>query len=420
MKPVFKTNRNHNYFFGYYDKSPLSFENDILLVCRAPFNNRMPTSKDKLEIGYIDWRKSDEFIKITQTSAWNWQQGCMLKWFDKKCNKIIYNDIIDNNFVTVCLNIKSLEKEFFPMSYYSASSNNSFLLCIDNERHHFFRPGYSYRGIENFNKKVKFLKSDGIWHIDCKTKKLKQIITLKQLVNINYLSTMKDATHYVEHLMINPNDTRFAFLHRWETEDGGIHSRLLTANIDGTKIFILNDSGRMSHFCWKNNSEIVGWGGISNPINSLRKNKRFVKYLIRPLLPIYKKIIKGDSVHGNSKISRIVSGDSYIILKDNSNKKRRIYNKNLNIDGHPSFSKSNQNLMLTDTYPTAKNSFKQKLMIYDFQNDNVINSHDLSYPAEYAATGYRCDLHPKWSLDGNYISVDTLEQGIRSIYIYEL
>lgn len=420
MKLIFKTNITHNYFFGYYDKSPLSLKNNKLLACRSTFNNRMPRSDDKLEIGYLDWRNSDKFIKITETSAWNWQQGCMLQWFDKKCNKIIYNDIINNNFVTVCLDIKSYEKELFPMAYYSASNKKDFLLCIDNERHHFFRPGYSYLGIENFKKKVKFLDDDGIWHIDCKTKKANQIITLKQLIKINYLPTMKDSLHYVEHIIINPNDTRFAFLHRWELEDGGVHSRLITANIDGSKIFILNDSGRMSHFSWKNNTEIVGWGGLSNPINSLRKNKNFVKYILRPLLPIYKEIIKGDSVHGNSKISKIISGDSYIVFKDNSNKKQRIYNKNLNIDGHPSFSKTNQNLMLTDTYPTVKNGFKQKLLVYDFQKDNVVYSNDLFHHSEYAATGYRCDLHPKWSLDGNYISIDTLERGMRSMYIYEV
>ena len=103
MRLKFKTKRTHNYFFGYYDKSPLNLENDKLLACRPAFNDRMPNSNDKLEIGYIDWHKSDDFINIAQTSAWNWQQGCMLQWFDKKCNKIIYNDIIDNNFVTVCL-----------------------------------------------------------------------------------------------------------------------------------------------------------------------------------------------------------------------------------------------------------------------------------------------------------------------------
>ena len=91
-------------------------------------------------------------------------------------------------------------------------------MCIDNERHHFLRPGYSYKGIENFNKKVKFLKNDGIWHIDCKTKKIKQIITLEQLLNINYLSTMKDAIHYVEHLMINPNDTFMQYILKTNVE----------------------------------------------------------------------------------------------------------------------------------------------------------------------------------------------------------
>ena len=193
----------------------------------------------------------------------------------------------------------------------------------------------------------------------------------------------------------------------------------MTANVDGTEIFILNDSGRMSHFSWRNNSEIVGWGGVSNPLNSLRKNKLFVDYIIRPLLPIYKKIIRGDSINGNSLFSKIVSGDSYILLKDKSNQINRINNKNLNVDGHPSFSKSNENFLLTDTYPTFKNSFLQKLIVFDIKNDSVFKFHNLRHVAEYASTGYRCDLHPRWSIDGKYITIDTLDEGVRSIDIYE-
>lgn len=421
MNKIFETLENGNYFFGYYDKSPLNFDNSKLLACKSKFTDRMPESEDILEIGYFDWKKSDEFIKVTETKAWNWQQGCMLQWFGSEYNKkIIYNDRRDDKFVTVIMDIYTKEKEILPMAYYTASSNGDFVLCIDNERHTFYRGGYSYKGIENLAKKVPLLENDGIWHIDIKTKELKQIITLVQMVAIKPLSNMKDAIHYVEHLMIAPNNTRFVFMHRWQTQDGGIYARLYTANIDGSDIYLLNDSGRMSHYSWRNDTEIVAWGGLSNPINSLRKYKNVVKFFIKPLMPLYKKLSGGNSVDGNTKLSAMVSGDSYIVFTDMTNKKERLATSILTKDGHPSFSKVNGNLMITDTYPDLNDNYMEELILFDMKKNEIVSKEKLHHISNLANGGARCDLHPKWSHDGKYICVDTLDKGYRSIYVYEV
>ena len=91
---------------------------------------------------------------------------------------------------------------------------------------------------------------------------------------------MKNATHYLEHLMFNPSGNGFCFLHRWEIEDGGIYARLYTANIKGGEIYLLNDSGRVSHFCWRNNEEIMAWCGLKTAVNHLRKHKNIIKFFI--------------------------------------------------------------------------------------------------------------------------------------------
>ena len=421
MNKIFKTPSDGHYFFGYWDKSPLNFKNTKLLACRSSFIDRMPTKDDILEIGYFQWKESDEFIKITETKAWNWQQGCMLQWLGSEYNDtVIYNDRIANKFVTVIYNIHTRESNILPMAYYAADSNGSFVLCIDNERHCFYREGYSYKGVDNLDKKVPLLEDDGIWHIDVQTKNIKQIITLKQMIDIKPLSNMKGAVHTVEHIVISPNNQRFVFLHRWDTEDGGRYSRLYTVNIDGSELYLLNDSGRMSHNCWRNDNQIVGWGGIKNPINSLRKYKNIVKFFIKPLMPLYKKLSGGNSVDGNTKLSAMVSGDSYIVFTDKTNKKRRLATGILIKDGHPSFSKVNDNLMITDTYPNLNDEFKEELILFDIEKTKTASNLKLNHLEEFAASAVRCDLHPKWSHDGKYICVDTLDMGYRSIYIYEI
>ena len=421
IKKIFETSNNGHYFFGYYDKSPLNKNNSKLLACKSTFIDKMPTKDDILEIGYFEWKKSNEFIKITETKAWNWQQGCMLQWlapdYDKK---IIYNDRIDDKFVTVIFDIESREKDILPMAYYTASNKGYFVLCIDNERHSFYRSGYSYKGIENLSKKVPLLENDGIWHIDINTKKIKQIVTLKQMTETKPLSNMKNAIHYVEHLMISPDNKRFVFLHRWQTEDSGIYARLYTANVDGSDIYLLNDSGRISHYSWRNDTEIVAWGGLSNPINSLRKYKNIVRFFIKPLMPLYKKLAGGNSVDGNTKLSAMVSGDSYIIFTDKSNKKRRLATDVLTKDGHPSFSKVNENLMITDTYPNPKDEFKEELILFDMTKKEIVSSLKLNHLEEFASSAVRCDLHPKWSHDGKYVCIDTLSEERRGMSLYEI
>lgn len=412
---VFITPENGHYFFGYYDKSPLSNDNTKLLACRSAFFDRMPKKEDVLEIGYFNWKASKEFIKLTETKAWNWQQGCMLQWLGNDCNsKIIYNDRIDNKFVSVIFDLDTKIKTILPMAYYSASSDGDFALCIDNERHYWYRGGYNYQGIENTEKKQPIDKNDGIWRLDIDSNKVHQIINIKQLLEYKPLSTMMDSIHYLEHIMLSPNNERFAFLHRWQSKEGNIHARLYTANTAGNELYLLNDSGRMSHFCWKNDNELIGWGGLANPVNQLRKYKNIARYLLAPLLPIYHRLFSG-----NSLISNKISGDSYIVFKDKSDLKSRVFTQALQYDGHPSFSIKNENIMITDIYPNKQNGFKQILYQCDLTNETVEEMDIIDHDRELAASSCRCDLHPKLSHDGKYVCIDRLDKEYRGMSVYK-
>ena len=35
-------------------------------------------------------------------------------------------------------------------------------------------------------------------------------------------------------------------------------------------------------------------------------------------------------------------------------------------------------------------------------------------------SGMKCDLHPKWSYDGNYICVDTNQEKKRDMFLYDV
>lgn len=416
---TFKTpDDGFHYFFGYYDKSPLSKDYTKLLALKVSFLNRLPSANDIAVVGYFDLKKENQFVELAQTRTFNWQQGCMLQWLGPEHNKkIIFNDLIDGKFKSVILNIEDGSRQTLSMAVYSVFLNGEKALCIDNERHHWCRRGYSYDGVYNKEKNKNIVTDDGIYLLDFKTDTLTQIVKIEQMNKIKPLNTMSDGANYLEHLMINPSGTKFVFLHRWKSF-GGIYARLYVSNIDGTDIKLVNDSGRMSHFCWKSENEILGWGGLKNPINILRRYKGFSRYFIKPLMPLYRKIARGDSVQGTTKISRIASGDSYIIFDLRTGKAKRILERSLCKDGHPSICPSNQNVLLTDTYPGTEHQCQ--LLIAEITADKTYELDRLNSLAQYDNSPLRCDLHPKWSFCGNFICIDTMHDGIRGMFLYKL
>ncbi len=414
MKPFFCTPENENHFFGYYDKSPLNKDSKLLLTQKIAFNNRMPIEYEKLEIGLFSISDNNNFNKIATTSAWNWQQGSMLQWLGPEYEKvIIFNDIYRNHFVTRKIDISNSKEEMFDFPIYTISNDGNFGLSVDYERLYWLRKGYCYEGIINPQKKNKLDPNDGIWKIDLITSEIKQIINIQQLLEVKPIETMfDDAAHYIEHLMINPSNNRFMFLHRWKMKSGDIYTRLFTADVNGTDIVLLNDSGRMSHCCWMNNNEIIGYGGLSYYLDFLKKNKIDNKLFYGQVKNIY---------HFFSKrfpgIKKAVLNDSYIRFIDKTKVSEKILPGILEYDGHPSFHPSNEDYFITDTYPDLKG--QSLLLFVNLINKRIVEIDLLSQPVTFNDTGYRCDLHPKWSIDGKFIAIDTFNnKNKRAVYLY--
>ena len=80
-KPTILTpDDGYHYFFGYYDL-PATDLSGRHLCHRVSFMDRLPTAEDLAEIGYLE---DGRFVKIGETSAWNFQQGAMLQYHPSK------------------------------------------------------------------------------------------------------------------------------------------------------------------------------------------------------------------------------------------------------------------------------------------------------------------------------------------------
>lgn len=417
LKPVFRSPPESHYFFGYYDKSQLNASSTKLLAMRVDFIDRLPTRFDRCVIGYFDLVGAGQpFVEVGQSHTFNWQQGCMLQWLGPDHEtKIIYNDLENGHYASIILDLVSGERSVLPMPIYTVALDGKSAFCIDHERHYFCRRGYSYDGVVNMEKNKDVVPGDGIWRLDLETGNTARVVVLDDLMAISPLSNMRGGVHYLEHLMLNPSGNRLCFLHRWAMEEGGIFDRLYTSDSDGENLYLLSDSGRVGHFCWRNDNEILLYGGMANPINNLRRYKTLVRCFFKPLLPLYHKIIAD-----NSTLSKALTGDSYILLIDRSGNKIRVAPELSKEDGHPSFPLRDQNVFITDTYPDPESGSVAKLLQYNLESGEHKTLAELNSISEYDNTALRCDLHPKISYDGNYVSVDTMDQGVRSTFLYRI
>lgn len=413
LTKVFETPNGGNYFSGYYDKSPLDAMSARLLALKSSFINRMPVAGESLDIGYFDFPGGGDFNRLSSTKAWNWQQGCMLQWLGPDFrDRILYNDVRDARYRAVVLDLRSGEECLLPMAAYTVSSDGEFALCVDYDRHYWFRPGYNYQGPPRPDKRKPLDPEDGIWRMSVRCGEVCKVVSMSDVMALGFVSSMVGAEHWLEHLMISPGNTRFAFIHRWRGASGTA-SRLITADVDGKSMFVLNDSGRVSHCCWRDDNTMFGYCGRATAFNRLRKSKAIGRSLIRPLLPIYHRLFPSGGA-----VSRVVTGDCFQLMHDRSKRTASISRDAIPDDGHPTYQPGSASVIVNDSYPDELGNCR--LFLFDVDRGNVLAEIAVASDPDVRATGFRCDLHPKWSFDGRYVSIDTISKRGRAVVVYEV
>lgn len=382
--PIFRISPNdndHEYFFGYYDKSPWDINDRYVLCLRVKNATRMADSTEQAEIIIIDTEKHEddkERIKlVATTTAWNVQQGCMLQWLGPDySSKIIYNDFRNGEYCSIILDInKNLEKVIkFPV--YSVSSDGTFALSLDFNRLHNLRPGYGYGNQEEATKGQGLPMAPAIWYIDLVNNQKHELLSYKDFAEFEPRREMCaiNAVHKVNHIMISPDNKRFMVLYRWFVS-GKKFTRLITCDVTGKNMYLLSDDDMVSHCFWKDSHTILAF-----------ENKK-------------------------------VEGYGYYLMKDQSKEYKQCWPE-LKDDGHPSYSFDSQ-FVVTDTYPNKSRIQSLKIMSAENCNSQVYVIARFFSPLKYWEE-VRCDLHPRWNHAGNIICVDSVFEGRRRLYGVDL
>ena len=364
------------HWFGYYDKFPWSGDQRLMLAMEIDFMDRPLQTGDTIRVGLVDLQAGPEFHALDQTPAWCWQQGTMLQWLGTDPDRlIIYNSVQDGQYVSIVRDVHSGQTRTLPRPVYAVSRDGTQAVSNNFSRVARTRPGYGYLALPDPTEGIDHPDDDGIWHLDLLTGEHRLIISLDQVVGIGHQDSMDLGESWFNHLQFNADGSRFIFLHRWRRPDTGGHwTRMLTAAPDGSDICLLNEFEMTSHFDWRGSDHLLAWA----------RHRQI--------------------------------GDKYFLYRDRTPWLQVVGDDVFTCDGHCSYS-PDLRFILTDTYPDAEE--KRTLIIYDTATGSRADIGRFLSPKKYSGE-IRCDLHPRWSRDGQQVCFDSIHEGPRQMYVIDV
>ena len=354
-----------HHWFGYYDKWQFDPSDRFVLGMEVDFEHRSPTPDDVIGIGMVDLENDDEWIELGESSAWGWQQGCMLQWIGE--NEILWNERESDRYVCRILNVETGERRTVPHPVYSVSPDGKTAVTADFRRINDVRPGYGYVGLPDPRGDELSPDDTGIFRVDLQSGASDLIVSLEQIAGLGEIPhPYPKAKHYFNHLLFNPDGSRFIFLHRWRYPEGNRLTRMFTAAPDGSDLRVVDDNGLTSHFIWRDPNHILAFSEQPSA------GKRF--YLFED---------------GGDESIEVVGGDE------------------LERDGHCSYLPGGE-WILNDTYPDKERN--QMPHLFHVASGKVVPLGLFHSPKEYTGE-WRCDTHPRFSRNGKLVTIDSPVEG---------
>ncbi len=387
------TSDGKQHWFGYYDKWQIDITGRYALGNEVDVIFRSPETSDVLRIGLVDLENNNQWKEIGQSTAWSWQQGCMLQWIPGSRNEVIWNDREGTDFVSRIYDIKSGQTRTLPRPVYALSPDGSFALTVNFARVQKMRPGYGYATSNYADDWNKAPKDDGIFRMDLKTGESSLIISLEQLASLEReFGSVADNFHWCNHLLVSPSGSRFIFLNRSRDylleEDKRITknwnsdyvTRAITCNTDGSDLYVLNDSGNFSHFIWKDDETITAWASTEDGQEA-----------------------------------------AFFEFYDQSKRYHKLDDENMPENGHNTYvPNTNNEWILNDTYPYRNPEHKQTLYLYHVPTRQKVVLGEFFEPKKFQGE-WRCDLHPRCDQQGNRVFFDSTHNGDkRQMYMIDI
>ncbi len=374
-----------HYFFGYYDRCPWNHDMSLHLVMKVDQCERVPERGEKAEIGVVD--RNGVYTALTTTRTWCHQQGCMTLWLKHRPDCFIYNDY-DEKSGNLLARIFQIGKGIvgtYERPVYSMSPDGRYAASLNFGRNP--RRGYSYADdplpLENHPD----LDKDGIFIIDLHTGAVNLAVAYRRIFEAHQVPYELEARHiWMDHAIFNCDSSRLLWLFRhcsntatswpWKTY-------MFTADVNGGNL-----SCPLPDFYWRE-------GQISHQIWGRTPHEVLV-----------------DAKWGTG-------GNEYVVFDERTLplKAQRI-SKGMGPMAHLVFSPDGE-WMLADTYPDSR-GFQRLALVKSSTGELRELGQFRHFQPQGACVDVRCDLHPRWSQDGRTITVDSIHNRERGIYLLDL
>jgi hypothetical protein len=373
--PMQITNNDKEHLFAsYYGINSWSKNERYATVLETDVRDRIPTERDTATLGLVDMR-TNQFIKLTKTTAWNLQQGCMAHWLATNPDSvIIYNDMRHGRYVSVILNVLShRELKVLPYPIAAVSPDGKEAVYINFSRLRITRTDYGYAGGgQDAQPNLQFPDNDGIFLMNLKTGATKLLVSLAQLQSQVPAIKSSAGIEYIGHTLFSKGGTKIFFLARAVPE---WNTTAFTVNKDGSGLRrCFPDDWGGSHFDWLNDKQLL--------VTAMYNAKQ------------------------NSHILFTVGKKDY----------RKLGSGKLDYDGHGTFSPDGK-WMVTDTYPATNR--EQSIYLLNMKTDSVITLGRYIEPPAFK-DGWRADIHCRWSPKGDLIGFNSTHFGSRQVYVMKV
>lgn len=351
-------------FFGYYDISPFNEMTDEIIY------NNLVVKENKLHLMKSSLSTNEE-IEIAETRAWNWQQGCRLRWMPNNNREIVFNDFDGKGYLARIVNVDSGAERKIIAPLYDISPDGNYGITIDFERLGIKRPGYGYV-CRPYNEDEHDLKNEKIELIDLRLNTRETILTYEQISQLQGCHTAEFKDNYINHIAFSPSGKKILFF--WLTVGKDLHKAyLLVHNFETKETKLLENREKVSHYVWQDENHI-----ICTAIDDMIKS-HYYRYNVC------------------TGMRETLSPD---ILKR---------------DGHPSI--FSEDILLTDTYPDLDGY--QNLYLVNIKNS--VKTQVLSIYSNCMVEGEkRTDLHPRLNHDNTIICYDANVGKYRELFFVNL
>lgn len=347
---------------GFYDVCPWNEAADAYLVHQLPDDPGDPAAITVLRDG--------EAHRVASARAWNYQQGSRTQWHPTCEDAVLFNDVRDGSTCARFVALDGDADRTFSRPLQAVNPTGDDFLSIDYRRLDRNSPGYGY-GTDD-GSSLRAPDADGVVRVDLDDGETELVVPLSDLRS-RHGGDVPEDRHYLHHLLYAPDGERFAFLHRWKDDADRRHTRLYVAARDG-ELRLLSANRYLSHFCWLDERRLFLYGGTDEDGRGY--------YVV-------------DTASGDFEYVDALDGYG---------------------DGHPSLSPDGR-WIVTDTYPDRVR--KRTLTLYDLESGETVRVGEFLAPFEFDGVK-RCDLHPRWSPDGQFVSVDSAHSGQRASFVIDV